>query len=198
MTQAAVAAGHPETAAAAAVILEDGGSAVDAAIAAMQAACVAEPVLASLGGGGFGLVVPPAGAPRAYDFFPANPRFPRPPSELDFCDIEADFGATTQTFHIGQGTAAVPGLVRGMARLADDFGRMTPMQRAAPGIRTCEIGRDHERGAGLDRPDRRTDPAGERGRAGPILPRRRSPTVDRRRGSLLLAVLGRCVGCPGP
>ena len=140
MNQAAVAAGHPETAAAAAVILEDGGSAVDAAIAAMQTACVAEPVLASLGGGGFALVVPPVGPPRAYDFFPANPLYPRPPSDLDFQDIEADFGTTTQTFHIGQGTAAVPGLVRGMARLAEDFGRLTPVRRAEPAIRLAKAG----------------------------------------------------------
>jgi len=49
----AVACGHPTTAAAAMQILEAGGNAFDAAIAAQFAACVAEPVLTSLAGGGF-------------------------------------------------------------------------------------------------------------------------------------------------
>ena len=48
-----VAAGHAQTAAAACAVLADGGNAVDAALAGVLAACVTEPVLASLGGGGF-------------------------------------------------------------------------------------------------------------------------------------------------
>ncbi len=49
----AVAAGHPVTAEAAAALLDAGGNAFDAALAGLCAACVAEPVLTSLGGGGF-------------------------------------------------------------------------------------------------------------------------------------------------
>ena len=49
----AIAAGHSLTAQAAADILRDGGNAFDAALGAMCAATVAEPVLASFGGGGF-------------------------------------------------------------------------------------------------------------------------------------------------
>lgn len=48
-THGAVAAGHAVTADAAARVLDEGGNAFDAVIAAMWAACVAEPVLASLG-----------------------------------------------------------------------------------------------------------------------------------------------------
>ena len=48
-----IAAGHPQTVRAAAIILEEGGNAFDAVLAAAFASCVAEPVLASLGGGGF-------------------------------------------------------------------------------------------------------------------------------------------------
>ena len=48
-----VAAGHSKTAEAGKIILEAGGNAFDAAVAAALASCVAEPTLASLGGGGF-------------------------------------------------------------------------------------------------------------------------------------------------
>ena len=51
-TSGAVACGHPLTADAAIQILEAGGNAFDAVIAAQFAACVAEPVLTSLAGGG--------------------------------------------------------------------------------------------------------------------------------------------------
>ncbi|MDH3919405.1 MAG: gamma-glutamyltransferase, partial [Rhodospirillales bacterium] len=59
----AVAAGHPGTAEAAREILDDGGNAFDAALAGFCAATVAEPVLCSLGGGGFLLARPAEGKP---------------------------------------------------------------------------------------------------------------------------------------
>ncbi len=57
-TRGAVAAGHLETVRATAITLGEGGNAFDAALAAMTAACVAEPELSSLGGGGFMLARP--------------------------------------------------------------------------------------------------------------------------------------------
>ena len=98
---AAVACGHEVTAAAAREVLEDGGNAFDAAIAAACAACVAEPVLCSLGGGGYLLASPAGGEALAYDFFVDTPRHKRPAAELDLYPIDADFGPTTQQFHIG-------------------------------------------------------------------------------------------------
>ena len=103
----AIAAGHRATADAAAEILEDGGTAFDAAIAALAAACVAEPVLASLGGGGFLLARDVAGRTSLFDFFPQPPRQRRPPGDVDFRPITADFGPATQVFHIGMGTVAM-------------------------------------------------------------------------------------------
>ena len=67
------AAGHPATAEAAAIILQEGGNAFDAILAAHLTACVAEPVLTSLGGGGFLVAHTAAGEDRVYDFFPQTP-----------------------------------------------------------------------------------------------------------------------------
>lgn len=126
-----VAAGHPLTAEAARIILEAGGNAFDAIVAAAWAACVAEPVLTSPGGGGFMLGrVAGAGVGSAVlmDFFTQTPLQPRPPDGLDFFPIQADFGPTTQEFHIGLGSVATPGMVAGLFRIQRELGRL-PMTR---------------------------------------------------------------------
>jgi gamma-glutamyltranspeptidase/glutathione hydrolase len=128
VSEGIVAAGHPLTAAAACEILADGGNAFDAIVAAHFAACVAEPVLASLGGGGFLLARTAAGEHHLYDFFTQTPRARRPREEVDFHPILADFGTTTQEFHIGLGASACPGSVKGLFRIQRDLGRL-PMRR---------------------------------------------------------------------
>jgi len=128
----AVACGHPTTAAAAEEILNDGGSAFDAALAGLCAAAVAEPVLCSLAGGGFLLAQPAEGEARLYDFFVQTPGErpgdDRPASEIDFYPILADFGTATQEFHIGLGSVATPGIVKGLFEVHKDLGRL-PMRR---------------------------------------------------------------------
>jgi gamma-glutamyltranspeptidase/glutathione hydrolase len=119
-----VAAGHTLTAEAAAEVLSAGGNAFDAVLAALMVACVAEPVLCSPGGGGFLLARPAAGKPRVYDFFVQTPAARQCASNLDFRPILADFGAVTQEFHIGHGTVAVPGLVRGLFDIHRDLGTL--------------------------------------------------------------------------
>ncbi len=109
-----VAAGHRETSRSAVTMLEAGGNAFDAVLAALCTACVVEPMLTSLGGGGF-LMAQPAGQPaRVYDFFAHTPSRRLPPEALDFYPIVADFGTATQEFHIGMGSIAVPGVVAGL------------------------------------------------------------------------------------
>ena len=123
-----IAAGHAETVNAAAAILQDGGNAFDAVVAATCAACAVEPVLSSLGGGGFLLARPAAGEPALYDFFSQTPKARLPETEADFYPIIADFGTATQEFHIGMGSIAVPGTVRGLFRVHRDLCTM-PMTR---------------------------------------------------------------------
>ena len=108
----AAASGHKETSKAARILLEEGGNAFDAALGAMCAACVCEPMLASLGGGGFLLAQTAAGDSQVFDFFTQTPSAKH--SELDFFPIQADFGTVTQEFHIGMGSIAVPGIVAGL------------------------------------------------------------------------------------
>jgi len=124
VTQGAIAAGHEQTAEAARIMLREGGNAFDAALAAMAAACVAEPVLASLGGGGFLLARAADADPVVYDFFVQTPRRRRPLGEIDFRPIVADFGDAQQEFHIGLGAAATPGAVKGLFRIHRDLGRL--------------------------------------------------------------------------
>jgi len=106
------ASGHKETSKAARILLEEGGNAFDAALGAMCTACVCEPMLASLGGGGFLLAQTAAGESQVFDFFTQTPSAKE--GELDFYPIQADFGTATQEFHIGMGSIAVPGVVAGL------------------------------------------------------------------------------------
>lgn len=124
----AVAAGHSLTAEAAALLLEAGGTAFDAALAALCAACVAEPVLTSLGGGGFLTARTAAGETRVYDFFVQTPRRKRPRSEIELFPVVADFGTAQQDFHIGLGALATPGTVRGLFDCHRELGGV-PMRR---------------------------------------------------------------------
>ena len=120
----AVAAGHSATAEAAAFALREGGNAFDAVIAAHWTACVAEPVLTSLGGGGFLLARAASGQACLYDFFTHTPGQKLPAHEIDFHPIQADFGTAVQEFHIGYGAVATPGTVRGMFSIHRDLGSL--------------------------------------------------------------------------
>jgi gamma-glutamyltranspeptidase/glutathione hydrolase len=122
-----IAAGHELTAQSGAEVLRAGGSAFDAAIAALATACVVEPALASLGGGGFLLAQPSGEGVRLYDFFVQTPRRCREASELAFRPIMADFGTAEQEFHIGPGAVATPGIVRGLFAVHRDLGSL-PMR----------------------------------------------------------------------
>jgi gamma-glutamyltranspeptidase/glutathione hydrolase len=136
----AVAAGHPATADAAAFALREGGNAFDAVIAAHWTACVAEPVLTSLGGGGFLLAQPASGAAQVYDFFAHTPVHKLPVADIDFHPIHADFGTTVQEFHIGYGSVATPGTVRGLFTLHRELGTLPMPLLMEPAIELADRG----------------------------------------------------------
>jgi len=135
-----IAAGHPKTAEAGRIILDAGGNAFDAAIAALWTACVAEPVLASLGGGGFCLVRDRDGRSLVYDFFAQTPKRRRAAQEVDYQPVHADFGIATQAFHIGVGSATTPGIVRGIFAIHRAHGSMPMHELVAPAIAAARAG----------------------------------------------------------
>ena len=130
-----VAAGHALTAAAAEDVLRAGGNAYDALVAALATSFVVEPVLSSPGGGGFLLAAPAGERPRVYDFFVQTPRERRPPGDVEFYPVMADFGAAQQEFHIGRGTVATPGMMRGIAEIHADLATVPLRELVAPACR---------------------------------------------------------------
>ena len=136
----AVACGHPETAKAAETILKEGGNAFDAVIAAFLTSCVVEPVLASLGGGGFLLAHTRSRGDVLYDFFAQTPLQPLSADKLDFYPIHADFGTTTQEFHIGLASVATPGAVKGIFRIHQDLGTLPMPVLAEPAVEAARTG----------------------------------------------------------
>ena len=130
-----VAAGHALTVATAEDVLRAGGNAYDAVIAALATSFVAEPVLSSPGGGGFLLAVPAADRPRVYDFFVQTPRGRRPAEDVEFYPVMADFGPARQEFHIGRGTVATPGMMRGIAEIHADLGTVPLRELVSPACR---------------------------------------------------------------
>ncbi len=135
-----VAAGHPHTAEVAAEVLHAGGNAFDAAIAAFFMACVVEPVLASLGGGGFVLARDTRGVASVFDFFTQTPGTRRATSDLDFNPVVVDFGSAQQEFHVGLGACAVPGCVRGMFDIHRQLGRLPMRELVQPAVAAARDG----------------------------------------------------------
>ena len=140
MNKGIVAAGHPKTAEAAAVILKAGGNAFDAAIAAMHTACVVEPALASLGGGGFLMAVPNDSTPILFDFFVQTPSRRKNLDAIDSRSFLCDFGSTQQEFIIGCGTSAVPGYVKGIFEIAKRYSSMPMKELVQPALQMLKEG----------------------------------------------------------
>ncbi|HSM81334.1 MAG TPA: gamma-glutamyltransferase [Nodosilinea sp.] len=139
-THGAIAAGHPLTAEAGAEMLRQGGNAFDAAIAAAFTACVTESALTSLAGGGFLLAHTAAGDNRLFDFFCQTPLSKDLGRAPDFSPIHANFGDTTQEFHIGLGSMAVPGAIAGLLQVHSALGRLPLAAVVAPAQRWATEG----------------------------------------------------------
>jgi len=136
----AIAAGHDVTADTAEEILKAGGNAIDAAIAAYLASFIAEPFMASGGAGAFALVTLENGHSYVFDFFCQTPRKKRNQKVLDFFPVELDFGDTTEVFHIGHGSVAVPGSIAGIFKLHQRFGTLPMSVLAQPAIQYAKEG----------------------------------------------------------
>ena len=123
----AVAAGHPLTAQAGADVLAAGGNAVDAAVGAALVSWVAESPLTGPGSGGFMLVHRARDrSTRVFDFFVSVPGLGLDQRDLAVMDrVDVDFsGGSTQRFHIGPASCAIPGAALGLEAAHKSFGRL--------------------------------------------------------------------------
>ena len=133
----AIAAGHPLTAEAGASVLAEGGNGVDACIAAAFAAFVTEGPLTGPAGGGF-FLTHVDGDTALVDCFFAVPS--QPIGEIDHLTV--DFGSSTQSYHVGEGSVAVPGLLAGLADVHSRFGQLAWAELVAPAVELARRGVD--------------------------------------------------------
>jgi gamma-glutamyltranspeptidase / glutathione hydrolase len=140
----AIGAGHLLTAEAGARVLAEGGNAVDACVAATFAAWVAESPLTGPGAGGFALIRPADGRPaRVADFFVATPGRGRPAgeaAEMEAIDVGFGDSETTQVFHIGEASCAVPGAAAGLAAVHGAYGQLPWAELVQPAIELARGG----------------------------------------------------------
>jgi gamma-glutamyltranspeptidase / glutathione hydrolase len=145
----AVAAGHPLTAQAGADVLAAGGNAVDAAVGAALVSWVAESPLTGPGSGGFMLVHRARDrTTRVYDFFVAVPGLGlenRDLTEMDRVDVDFS-GGSTQVFHIGAASCAVPGAALGLEDAHRSFGSLPWRDLFGPAIDLARNGVELNKG----------------------------------------------------
>jgi gamma-glutamyltranspeptidase/glutathione hydrolase len=133
----AIAAGNRHTAAAGAWALAHGGNAVDAVVAAALAGFVAEGPLTGPAGGGFLLLRDAGAEPTLLDCFFAVPSRRLGPMD----EVLIDFGdASTQVFHVGAASVAVPGLVAGLAEAHGRHGRLPWVELFEPALELARQG----------------------------------------------------------
>ncbi len=133
-----ISSGDKTTSSAGAKILKNGGNAFDAVCAAMLISPLSEPMLTSLGGGGFLMSHENGKEPELFDFFVDVP--PNRIENKDFYPIEVDFGTTKQEFHIGASSIAIPGIVKGIYQLHKEKGKLPFEDVVSPAIQAATNG----------------------------------------------------------
>ncbi|MBU3675262.1 MAG: gamma-glutamyltransferase [Solirubrobacteraceae bacterium] len=128
-----VAAGDTRSARVGADVLGLGGNAVDAAVAAVLASWVCEPLLTGPGAGGYMLVAGPGVEPTLLDFFVAAPGIGRDGAGHEpLMPFEVSFGDAVQLFNCGAASVGVPGMPAGLDAAASTWGTVPLPELAAP------------------------------------------------------------------
>src|ERR671916_250801 len=138
----AASAGTDYAAEAAAEVYGTGGNAADAAVAAAAAVAVTEPLMSSVGGGGFALVRSPDGA-ELIDYYDCMPGKGLPASAFGAggspTTMILKYGAGVKSI-VGAASCAVPGSLRGWELLLSRHGRLTLREALAPAVRLAREG----------------------------------------------------------
>lgn len=139
----AAAAGAPYAARAAAEIYGRGGNAADAAVAAAAAVGVTEPLMSSIGGGGFAMVRPPGAAAELVDYYDTMPGKGLPPERFGsggWAETKIlKYGAGIRST-VGAASCAVPGALKGWETLLQRHGRLSLRETLAPAVRLAREG----------------------------------------------------------
>src|ERR671912_1643340 len=155
----AASAGTHYAAEAAAEVYRAGGNAADAAVAAAAAVAVTEPLMSSIGGGGFALVRMPAGdvhevvvkdtpggetgGAELIDYYDCMPGKGLPPSSFGAggspTTVMLKYGAGVKSI-VGAASCAVPGSLRGWELLLRRHGRLTLRGALYPAVRLAREG----------------------------------------------------------
>jgi gamma-glutamyltranspeptidase / glutathione hydrolase len=148
----AAAAGTPYAAEAAAETYRAGGNAADAAVAAAAAVSVTEPLMSSVGGGGFALVRSPSGRAELIDYYDVMPGKGLPASAFGAGGAPQTmilkYGAGVRSI-VGGASSAVPGSFRGWEKLLECHGLLGLKETLAPAIRLAREGFNLCRTSGL-------------------------------------------------
>ena len=139
----AASAGTPYAAEAGAEVFRAGGNAADAAVAAAAAVSVTEPLLSSVGGGGFALVRCPTGEAEVIDYYDTMPGKGLPRSAFGAGGspqtVVLKYGAGVNST-VGGASVAVPGALRGWEALLGRHGRLKLKETLAPAVRLSREG----------------------------------------------------------
>lgn len=140
--RALVASGHFLTSRAAAEIMEKGGNAFDAAVSAGFASALTEPSLTSPGGGGFLLAhINEKDEDILFDFFVDTPgKGLNVKVTPHFYPVTVYFKDSTQDFHIGRGSVAVPGILKGLLHVHKRLGSLPLEEVLKPAIDYAQQG----------------------------------------------------------
>ena len=139
-----IAAGSAQSVEAGAEVFRGGGNAVDAAVGAAFAVAAGDPSITSLAGGGVLIFRDGAtGEVEVCDFFVDAPGLGgrrvaggdvQPPPDFEAVDLDFGVGETLQRFYIGRGSAAVPGVIPGLAAVLERWGSLSLEDVVAPTV----------------------------------------------------------------
>ena len=134
-----ISTGSKEASEAALEILKCGGNAFDASIAAVTTSMTSEVNLTSMAGGGALLAYVKGNQPILFDFFVDAPS-PKPDRNIEFYRKDVDFGDSKQSFHVGKGSVAVPGYIKGLFEVHNSLGKIPIKEVLSPAISAAKNG----------------------------------------------------------